>query len=139
MPRPAPVTIATRSCNLMLVTSLARLGPLNADRLDVDGVNRGVGAHEEAVSQRSAEHNVGADLRRVDFPDQVAARSDAMHAVGSAAPYISFGVEPEAVRDFGRDLDEDPALRSATLVGDVEDADVVRAVGIGEEPGNSTM
>src|SRR5262252_4364717 len=91
------------------------LGYEGAHRFDIDGVDRGTAAHEEAVSLLAAEAEIGAGLRQMDLADEIAVRRIAAHTefVGIAAaerdPDIAVHIRAHAVgasdRAEGRDED----------------------------------
>src|SRR4029077_4146440 len=84
---------------------LRRRGSL---RGDVEGVERLAPAHEEAVALRTAEADVGADLREPDAADELALRRPHGHAAISEPapagvavagdPHVALDVTARAVR-----------------------------------------
>src|SRR5688500_3577289 len=55
-------------------------GDVGAARLDVHGVKRLAGSHEQPVSLRAAEADIGADLRQTYLANSVAVRREDVHA-----------------------------------------------------------
>ena len=109
-------------------------GGSRALRIDVDGVERLAGSHEEAVALRPAETDIAAHLRQPDAPDQLPVGipdSDAVVADGTAGvagtPDVAIHVAADAVgralhavdHEIGEPLD----VRQRALA-DVEDVHV---------------
>ena len=70
-------------------------------RLDVDGVERLAGGHEQPVALGPAEAEVGADLRQQDQADARAVRAEDVHAVVAVADPA--GADPDVAVDVGAD------------------------------------
>src|SRR5579862_9117831 len=106
-----------------------RLRPLRTGVIDVERVNAGAGADEEAVLLRTAKSQVCSGLRQVDLPNEVTVRGIAANAVlagispAVGAPYIASAVRTHSIGDprleFGEDL---AAAQSAAI--DLKDAHV---------------
>src|SRR5579872_2068345 len=111
-----------------------RSGRLCAARVHVNGVERGMPADVEAIPRGAAETDIGDLFRNGNLADESAIWRDAVNAVARACPKVAVDIDPEAVRDSGRDLGEHAAF-AELAVRDLEGADVVRPVRIRPETG----
>ena len=128
---------------------------MRALRLDVHGVERLAGGHEQAVAFLTAETDVGADFRQQDHPDALAFGRKNVHAVVAVArparrgPEVAIDVAADAVgaaiaahrplADFCFDLSfrhghvsEPAAVLQFPPVHDLERLDVPRLAGVGD-------
>ena len=98
-------------------------------RIDVEGVDRSGGGHEEPVSLLAAEAEVGAALRQPDAADQLALRREHDHAVellahAPSAPEIAVDVSSEAIGGAVAAVVENPVVGEfGPAIHDVVDAD----------------
>src|SRR5262245_57501945 len=114
------------------------LWPLHAGLREVDGVERGRATDEEAVALGAAEAHVRHRLRHLDLAEERAVGRVAVHALASAGPHVTVGVEAEAVEQAGAAGRKHLATRELGAGADAEAADVprpiriVRSAGVGD-------
>lgn len=94
--------------------------------------------NKKLVPLRATERKISNRLRYLDLADQSSISRKTMNAVAGACPYVAVYVGPEAVRNAGVDVAEDPAVCEFLAVHDVEEAnvtggaDVVACGGVGD-------
>src|SRR4029453_4799160 len=95
-------------------TQSATIPRLCARRVDVDGVDRAAGGHEQAVAGGATEAQVRARLRQDDLSVSGAGRREAGHGAVTAppppggGPQVPGGVAADTVRAAGTHLHEAP-------------------------------
>src|SRR6186713_2225466 len=88
---------------LVSATSKACLGDVRTARLDVHGIERLAGRHEQPVALGAAETHVGADLRQSDLADADAIRGEYVHPVVAVAdpphagPHVAVLIATDAI------------------------------------------
>src|SRR4029453_10933643 len=102
---------------------------LGAPRVELDGPDRVRRADEQDVVVLSAKGEVRGLLRHADLPDQLAGRTNDMHAVQGADVDIARTVEPHPIGKSRSDRREDPLVGDPLpLVDHVEGIDRVSIV-----------
>src|SRR4051812_46528711 len=86
----APVAHPIRAAATSTVLSMVQTsGDVGAGGVDVNGIERLAGGHEQPVALHAAETHVGAVLGEANHPDALASRGDHLHSGPCARPDVA--------------------------------------------------
>ena len=95
---------------------------------DHQGVERRRSAHEETVSLRTTEADIGDHFGRVNLAEKRTVRVVDMDSVAGRGPDPTVLVAPDTVEESGRSFRENAAIREFPVLVGIEDPDVAWSV-----------